>query len=99
MKCAERVRSTADVGGEDIALVGNKAATLATLRWAGFPVPKGVVLTTKALADPAIEATSLPTNFTPSLATAAARLGSDRLAVRSSIVDESRGPDRIGRTW
>lgn len=47
----ERVRSLADVGVEDIALVGNRAATLATLRRAGFPVPEGVVLTTEALAD------------------------------------------------
>jgi hypothetical protein len=51
---AERVRSIPDVGVEDIALVGNKAATFEALR---------------------------------------------RLAVRSSGVDQSRGPDRIGRTW
>ena len=107
-----RVRSLADVGVEDIALVGNKAATLATLRRAGFPVPEGVVLTTEALADAlvaagldegarkaAIEAMSLPTNLTHALATAVERLGSDRLAVPSSGVYESRGPDRIGRTW
>ena len=38
----ERVRSLAEPGAEDIALMGNKAATLATLRRAGFPVPEGV---------------------------------------------------------
>ena len=59
-------------------------------------MPKGVVLTTKALADPAIEAMALPTNLTPALAGAVERLGSYRLAVRSSGVDQSRGADRIG---
>ena len=62
-------------------------------------------LTTEALADAlvaagphnsarqaAIEAMSLPNNLTHALATAVARLDSYRLAVRSSIVDESRGP-------
>lgn len=97
----ERVRSLADVGVEDIALVGNKAAALATLTRAGFPVPEGVVLTTQALADALaaaglgdgarqadIEAMSLPTDLTQALATAVERLRSDRLAVRSSGVDE-----------
>lgn len=46
----QRVRSLADVGVEDIAVAGNKAATLATLKRAGFPVPEGVVLTTEARA-------------------------------------------------
>lgn len=44
----EQVRALADVSAEDIALVGNKAATLATLKRAGFPVLEGVVLTTEA---------------------------------------------------
>jgi hypothetical protein len=44
----ERMRSLADVGVEDIALVGNRAATLAAPRRAWFPVPEGVVLTTQA---------------------------------------------------
>jgi phosphoenolpyruvate synthase/pyruvate phosphate dikinase len=39
----ERVGSIADVGVEDIALVGNKAATFVALRRAGFPVPEAVV--------------------------------------------------------
>jgi phosphoenolpyruvate synthase/pyruvate phosphate dikinase len=47
----QRVRSLADVGVDDISLMGNKAAALATLRRAGFPVLEGVVLTTEALAD------------------------------------------------
>jgi hypothetical protein len=98
MTGAGRVASRADVGVGDIALVRNKAATFATRTRAGFPAPEGVVLTTEALADRAIEAMSLAHNLTQALATAAGRLGSYRLAVRSSIVDESRGPDRIGRS-
>ena len=86
---------------EDAALVGNKATTLATLRRAGFPVPDGVVLTTEALehaltaaglADGApqaeVEAMPLPTGLEEALAAAVRRLGSDRLAVRSSGVEE-----------
>ena len=84
----QRVRSLADAGVEDIALVGSKAATHATLQRAGFPVPEGLVLTTEALADaPAaggldhrarhadIEAISLPTDLPDALAAAVQRLG------------------------
>jgi phosphoenolpyruvate synthase/pyruvate phosphate dikinase len=39
----EQVRALADVSVHDVALVGNKAATLATLKRAGFPVLDGVV--------------------------------------------------------
>src|SRR5215203_3714240 len=101
----------ADVGVEGIELVENRPATFAVLRRAGFPVPVGAVLTTEALADAlvaaefdggarqaATEAMSLSTNLRLALATAAEeRLGGYRLALRSSIVDESRGSDRIGR--
>jgi hypothetical protein len=52
----ERVGSIADVGVEDIALVGNKAATFAALRRAGSPVPEAVVLTTDGLADALVAA-------------------------------------------
>ena len=105
MTGAERVASIVNVGVGDIPLLGYKAAMFATGRRAGFSVPEGVVLTTEALADAlvaagphnsarqaAIEAMSLPNNLTHALATAVARLDSYRLAVRSSIVDESRGP-------
>lgn len=81
---------------EEIAVAGNKAATLASLRRARFPVPKGVVLTTESLADAlavaeldhgarqaAIEAMSLPNPLTHALP-AAERLGCDRRVVRSS---------------
>jgi rifampicin phosphotransferase len=108
----ERVGSIADVAVEDIALVGNKAATFAALRRAGFPVPEAVVLTTDALAyalvaaglgdgarQAAIEAMSLPANLTHALPIAVERLGSDRGAVRSCGVEKLRGPDRVRRTW
>jgi rifampicin phosphotransferase len=97
----EWVRSLADVGVEDIALVGNKAATLATLRRAGFRVPDGVVLTVETLAHALsaaglehgaqqadVEALPLPADLAGTLAAAVQRLGSDRLAVRSSGVEE-----------
>ena len=108
----ERGGIHADVGVEGIELVGNRPATFAILRRAGFPVPVGAVLTTEALSGAlvaaefdggarraAIEAMSLPANLRYALATAAGRLGSYRLAVRSSGIDQSRGPDCIGRTW
>jgi rifampicin phosphotransferase len=101
MTSVEQLRSLADVGRDDIALVGNKAATLATLRRAGFQVPGGVVLTTEALAhaltaagledgaqQAEVEALPLPTGLTEALAAAVRQLGSDLLAVRSSGAEE-----------
>ena len=97
----EQVRALADVSGDDIALVGSKAATLATLKRAGFPVLEGVVLTTEALenaltaagldksARPAdIEAMPLPAEMMQALAHAVQLLKTNRLAVRSSGVAE-----------
>jgi rifampicin phosphotransferase len=55
--------------------VGGKAAVLAELSAAGFPVPPGMVVTAAALDDPRLERR---------LAAAAGRLGGDRFAVRSS---------------
>jgi phosphoenolpyruvate synthase/pyruvate phosphate dikinase len=94
----QRVRSLADLAGEDIALVGNKAATLATLKRARFPVLEGVVLTTEARADaPAagglddgarqadIEAISPPTDLPDALA-----------ARRASIVEVLRNEHTRG---
>jgi rifampicin phosphotransferase len=101
MTSIEQVRWLAEVGIDHAALVGQKAATLAILKRAGFPVPDGVVLTTEALAhalraaglnDRAtqadIEALRLPDELTLALAIAVDRLHSDRLAVRSSGMDE-----------
>ena len=45
------IRSLDDAGVDDGAQVGGKAATLAELKRAGFPVPEGVVVTTEALAQ------------------------------------------------
>jgi rifampicin phosphotransferase len=97
----EQVRALADVSVHDVALVGNKAATLATLKRAGFPVLDGVVLTTEALdialtaaglnksARPSdIEAMPLPAELMQALAHAVQLLKTDRLAVRSSGVAE-----------
>ena len=61
----EQVRALADVGGDDSALVGSKAATLATLKRAGFPVLEGVVLTTEALEN-ALTAAGLDKSARPS---------------------------------
>jgi rifampicin phosphotransferase len=101
MTSIEQVRWLAEIRIDDSALVGQKAATLAMLKQAGFPIPNGVVLTTEALAhvltaagldDRAkqadIEALRLPDELTQALAVAVDRLHSDRLAVRSSGVDE-----------
>ena len=101
MTSVEQMRWFADIGNDDGALVGKKAATLAILKQAGFPVLDGVVVTTDALAsalttaeldDSAtladIEALRMPDELTRTLATAVNRLQADRLAVRSSGVDE-----------
>jgi rifampicin phosphotransferase len=45
------VRSLDDVALEDSSRFGSKAATLADLKRAGFPVPEGFVVTTEALAQ------------------------------------------------
>jgi pyruvate,water dikinase len=59
----------------DRTAVGGKAAVLAQLSAAGFPVPPGIVVTAAALDDPRLDA---------QLQAAAGRLGGDRFAVRSS---------------
>jgi pyruvate,water dikinase len=101
MTSIEQVRWLGEIGIDESALVGQKAATLAILKWAGFPIPDGVVLTTEALAQALrtaglgdgatqaeIEALRLPDELMQALAIAVDRLQCDRLAVRSSGVDE-----------
>src|SRR5690242_19779872 len=56
-------------------VVGGKAAVLAELSAAGFPVPAGFVITASARTDPALG---------EHLSAAARRLGGGRFAVRSS---------------
>lgn len=65
----------AEASAADRALLGGKAATLAELSAAGFAVPPGIVVTGSALNDPDLDS---------QLQAAAARLGGDRVAVRSS---------------
>jgi rifampicin phosphotransferase len=90
-----------EVGSADAPRVGHKAATLGTLKRAGFPVPEGLVVTTEALvrtmaaagldtgAGPdQVEAVPLPGEVAAAVAAAAGRLGDGPLAVRSSGVDE-----------
>jgi rifampicin phosphotransferase len=65
----------AEASTADRAVLGGKAATLAELSAAGFAVPSGIVVTACALDEPDLDG---------ELQVAAARLGADRFAVRSS---------------
>jgi rifampicin phosphotransferase len=65
----------AEAGAAGRAMLGGKAATLAELSAAGFAVPPGIVVTASALDEPDLD---------DWLEEAAARLGGDRFAVRSS---------------
>ena len=95
------VRSLDDAGVEESAQLGGKAATLAELKRAGFPVPEGVVVTTEALAQvlesadvgadagsAEVEALPLPADLVAELSAAIERVGPGPFAVRSSGVDE-----------
>jgi pyruvate,water dikinase len=70
---------------EDATRVGNKAATLARLRRAGFPVPPGVVLTAVLLEDIDHE---LSPSILAALPSIGAAIGPGPWAVRSSGVAE-----------
>jgi rifampicin phosphotransferase len=94
----------ADIDRRDAALVGGKGANLGDLAQAGFPVPDGFVLTTRAYAlaaeaaavdpgRPDEAAERLRTSPVPDAIANAARkaytaLGSGRVAVRSSATAE-----------
>src|SRR5438132_4137439 len=94
----------ADIDRGAVALVGGKGANLGDLARAGFPVPKGFVLTTRAYAlaaeaagvDPArpsesaerLRAAPLPDAIANAARKAYAALGSGRVAVRSSATAE-----------
>ncbi len=69
----------AEAAGSDATVLGSKAATLVRLAAAGFPVPPGFVVTAKASDDEELPAR---------IAAAAARLGGQRFAVRSSAAAE-----------
>ena len=96
--------SLAEIDRYAVALAGGKGANLGDLAQAGFPVPDGVVLTTRAYAlaaeaagvdpsRPADAAERLRTSPVPEAIANAARdayaaLGSGRVAVRSSATAE-----------
>jgi pyruvate,water dikinase len=65
----------AEASAADRTMLGGKAAVLAELLAAGFPVPRGIVVTTAALDEPDLDTR---------LASLADRVGGNRFAVRSS---------------
>lgn len=84
-----------EAAGAPLRLVGGKAANLARLAAAGFPVPEGAVLTTRgtrlareAPGDGDEAEPSLPEDVREALAEAVAALGEGPLAIRSSGIDE-----------
>jgi len=82
---ASGLLSLDDPACETPALAGNKAATLAGLRRAGFHVPPGVVVSTEALGGPAHE---LPASAGAALLSVPELLGPGPWAVRSSSIAE-----------
>ncbi len=81
-----------EAGAADRAVAGAKAATLAVLAQAGFPVPDGVVLTAAAYdlvaAGPGGTGGDLSDDIAAALSEVADRLGDVPLAVRSSALAE-----------
>ena len=78
------VVSFQDMAGLPVAAVGGKAATLARLAVAGFPVPPGLVVTSAAWARPAEQVAA---EITLAMQTAEL-IGSGPFAVRSSAAAE-----------
>src|SRR5260370_12362252 len=98
---ATYVLSLTDIPHREIERAGAKAAKLAELARAGFPVPDGFVLTTSAFdrflavnalgtdsSPEAVAAATLPTDVADALLAAAEGLGDVPLAVRSYGIDE-----------
>ena len=96
---ANYVLSLTALSRPDIPYAGTKAAHLAELAQAGFPVPDGLVLTTGAfdqflatlgpdISPEAVIAAPLPTDVADALLAAASALGDVLLAVRSSGTGE-----------
>src|SRR5258708_773168 len=90
-----------DIGRADAARCGHRAANLAELRAAGFPVPDGIIVTTTALdrllselpedaevSRERIAGWPVPDVLRKELSGALERFGSQPLAVRSSGVAE-----------
>ena len=74
------VVSFAEAAGLDAAVLGSKAANLVRLAAAGFPVPPGFVVTARAQGQ--------WTQVGPRILAAAAQVGGQRFAVRSSAAAE-----------
>jgi phosphohistidine swiveling domain-containing protein len=79
MNTTSMLANLAGADAADRAILGGKAATLAELLEAGFAVPRAIVVTGSAVDEPDLDG---------QLQEAAARLGGDRFAVRSSGVAE-----------
>jgi pyruvate,water dikinase len=75
-------------GAADARVVGRKAATLARLRAAGFPVPDGFVLTVDGVSRIPPSGGPVPADVRAALASALDAHGDATLAVRSSGVAE-----------
>src|SRR5512134_526245 len=76
-------------GAADAGMVGRKAATLARLRSAGFPVPDGFVLTVDVVGRIPTSGGPVPADVRAALASALDAHGDGELAVRSSGVAEA----------
>src|SRR5215218_9566247 len=75
MYATSMIANLAEASAADRAMLGGKAATLAELFAAGFAVPPGIAVTASAVDEPDLDG---------QLQAAAAHLGGDRFAVRSS---------------
>ncbi len=75
-------------GAADAQVAGRKAATLARLRSAGFPVPNGFVLTVDCVSRIPASGGPVPADVRAALASALDAHGNGELAVRSSGVAE-----------
>ncbi len=76
------VRALGEVGYNQVALVGGKAASLGEMLRAGIPVPPGFVITTDAFQ------TGMTDELKQEITEAYETLGVQRVAVRSSAVAE-----------
>jgi pyruvate,water dikinase len=74
--------------GHDVNLVGGKAINLARLINAGFPVPDGFVVTTRAFSRAGAAAGAMPPDVADAVRVAYRDIGSPTVAVRSSATAE-----------
>jgi phosphoenolpyruvate synthase/pyruvate phosphate dikinase len=75
-----------DISSKDVKIVGGKGAALGELIHAGFPVPQGFVITTKAYQS--FHDKNLPNSFKEEIERAFDALKAQRVAVRSSAIAE-----------